>query len=223
MFGNFYHLAIAIGFLVSLILLRKKTGKELVAQKVITITLFLVLIMELAGYYTASKSINNSLLYNTGWIYIESLFLIYYFNLLEIDKKFKRSIFYISLGLLAWGLINSLSFQSPTQVFQFFSFLPFSLFIIFLAIRFLKNLIDMKIYADYNLVLLPHFWICWMILLFYIEAILLFGIYQFRPVLILDNVHLLFTINKLVAGLMYLVFGLAFMLPWLYKKKFIVE
>ncbi|MFC0262508.1 hypothetical protein [Fontibacter flavus] len=223
MFGNFYHLAIAIGFLVSLILLKDKKGKELIAHKVIAFTLFLVLIMELAGSYTASKSINNSLLYNIGWVYIESFLLIYYFNLLEFNEKFKRSIFYISLGLLALGLINSLFFQSLTQVFQFYSFLPFALLIIVLAVRFLTNLMNLRVYADYNLVLLPHFWICWAILLFYIEAILLFGAYQFRPVLVLDNVHLLFTINKLVAGLMYLVFGLAFMLPWIYKKKLVIE
>lgn len=223
MFVNIYHLAIAIGFLVSLILLKEKKGNELIAHKVISITLFLVLIMELAGSYTAYKSINNSLLYNIGWVYVESLLLVYYFNLLEFNKKVKKVILYTFLVLLGCGLMNSLFFQSPTQVFQFYSFLPFALLIIFLAIRFLTNLMNMKVYAEYNLALLPHFWICWVILLFYTEAILLFGTYQLHPVFVLEHVNLLFTINQIVAGLMYLVFGLAFILPWFYKRKFIVE
>ncbi len=57
------------------------------------------------------------------------------------------------------------------------------------------------------------------IFLFYIEALLLFGTYQFHPVFVVNHVKLLFTINQFAAGLMYLVFGLAFMLPRLYKGR----
>jgi uncharacterized protein with PQ loop repeat len=218
MFVSIYLLIIATGFLFSLFPFNKSKGIETTAQNSIVAVLFLALVMELAGAYTASKGINNSLLYNLGWVYVESLLLIFYLCLLEANQAFRRKIGWISLGIVCWGLINSLFFQPIGTVFQYFTFLPFALLIVFLVLRFLIQLIQMKTYADMDLIQLPHFWISWAILLFYFEAILLFGTYQFHPVFVLDHVHLLFTINQLVAGLMYLVFGLAFMLPWLYRK-----
>ncbi|PSL00516.1 hypothetical protein [Cecembia rubra] len=219
MFGGFYLLVIAIGFLFSLFPLRRIQGVESTAQNCIISILFLALLLEGLGDYTASRGINNSLLYNFGWVYLESLLLIYYLIQLEIDWGFKRKIIWASLGVLIWGMVNSLFFQPIDTVFQYFTFLPFALLIIFLVLRFLIQLIQMKTYADRDLIQLPHFWISWAILLFYMEAILLFGTYQFHPVFVLDNLHLLFTINQVVAGLMYLVFGLAFMLPWLNRKR----
>ncbi|MFD2200430.1 hypothetical protein [Shivajiella indica] len=218
MFGSIYLLIIAIGLLFSLFPFPKSKGIETTAQNCIIVILFLALVMELAGAYTASKGINNSLLYNFGWVYAESLSLIFYLCLLEVNRAFRRRIGWISLGIVCWGLVNSLFFQPIDSVFQYFTFLPFALLIVFLVFRFMIQLIQMKTYADSDLIQLPHFWISWAILLFYIEAILLFGTYQFHPVFVLDHLHLLFTINQLVAGLMYLVFGLAFMLPWLYRK-----
>lgn len=220
MLGSIYLFVIAIGFLFSLFPFRKSKGIETAAQNIIIAILFLALVMELAGAYTASKGVNNSLLYNLGWVYAESLLLIYYLSLLEVNQAFRRRIGWISLGIVCWGLFNSLFFQPIETVFQYFTFLPFALLIVFLVFRFLIQLIQMKTYADRDLIQLPHFWISWAILLFYIEAILLFGTYQFHPVFVLDHVNLLFTINQLVAALMYLVFGLAFMLPWLYRRKF---
>lgn len=220
MFGSFYLFVIAVGFLFSLFPLRKNKGLESTAQNVIIAILFLALVMEFAGAYTAVRGINNSLLYNLGWVYAESLLLIFYLCLLEANQVFRSKIGWISLGLVCWGLINSLFFQSIGTVFQYFTFLPFALLIVFLVFRFLIHLIQMKTYADRDLIQLPHFWISWAILLFYIEAILLFGTYQFHPEFVLAHVQLLFTINQLVAGLMYLVFGLAFLLPWFTKKKF---
>jgi len=218
MFDIIYLFIIAIGFILSLISFRKKLGKETVAQNIIIAILFLALVMELAGAYTASKGVNNSLLYNLGWVYAESLLLIFYLSLLEVDQAFRRKISWISLGIVCWGVFNSLFFQPIEAVFQYFTFLAFALLIVFLVFRFLIKLIQIKIYADRDLIQLPHFWISWAILLFYLEAIFLFGTYQFHPVFVLDHMSLLFTINQLVAGLMYLVFGFAFMLPWLYRK-----
>ncbi|MGY6741796.1 MAG: hypothetical protein ACXIUQ_03595 [Cecembia sp.] len=220
MFGSFYLFVIAVGFLFSLFPLRKRKGLESTAQNTIIGVLFLALLMELAGAYSAAKGINNSLLYNLGWVYAESLMLIFYLCLLEVNQKFKRKIVWISLGIVCWGLVNTLLFQPIDTVFQYFTFLPFAFLIVFLVLRFLIQLIQMKTYADRDLIRLPHFWISWAILLFYMEAILLFGTYQFHPVFVLEHVHLLFTINQFVAGLMYLVFGMAFMLPWLYRKSF---
>jgi hypothetical protein len=221
MIGSFYHLIIGIALSVSLFSLWKNTGNERTHQKVIVLILLLGLALELAGYYTASKGINNSLLYNLGFVYLESSLLIFYMGLLEINQNFRKKIFFITIGLFLWGIFNSIFFQSLVLEFQFFSLLPFGLFILFLVIRFLTRIMQMKIYPDHQLVLLPHFWICSAILFFYVEVIILFGTYQFNPQFVVEHVKLLFGFNKFLAGIMYFVFGISFLFP--YQEKFLLS
>lgn len=219
MIDNFYLLAIGTGLIVSLISLNKNSGKERLIQKVIIGVLFWVLIIESIGSYTAAQQINNSIVYNLGFVFIESFLLIYYFSLLEVNKRFKKKIWIYSGILLIWGVLNSLIYQPIDTVFQFFTFLPFSLLIIFLALRFLVQLMKMKTYANYNLVQLPHFWISWMVILFYVEALFLFGSYQFYPDFVVENLTFMFTFNQLIAGLMYVTFGFSFVFPLISPRK----
>jgi len=217
MIGSFYHLIIGIALSVSLFSLWKNSCKERSHQKVIVLILLLGLVLELAGYYTASKGTNNSLLYNLGFVYLESSLLIFYLGLLEINQRFRKKIFFITIGLFLWGGGNSIFFQSLILEFQFFSLLPFGLFILFLVIRFLTQIMLMKVYPDQQLVLLPHFWICSVILFFYVEVIFLFGTYHFNPQFVVEHVKLFFGFNKLLAGIMYLIFGISFLFPHLEK------
>jgi hypothetical protein len=217
MIGSFYHLIIGIALSVSLFSLWKNSGNERTHQKVIALILLLGLALELVGYYTASKGINNSLIYNLGFVYLDSSLLIFYLGLLEINKRFRKKIFIITIGLFFWGIFNSVFFQSLVLEFQFFSLLPYGLFILFLVIRFLTQIMRLKVYPDHQLVLLPHFWICSAILFFYVEVLFLFGTYQFNPQFVVEHVKLLFGFNKLLAGIMYFIFGISFLFPRLEK------
>lgn len=180
--------------------------------------LFLVFFMEMTGDYTASKSINNSLLYNIGWVYLESVLLIFYFYTLEIDALVKKKIRLITISIMTWGLGNTLFFQDITSTFQFFSFLPFAIAIIILSVHFLSKILNLKIFAERNILSVPHFWIV-CALLFFCEAVLLFGTYQFYPKPIIENVALLFNFNRLIAGIMYLTFGLSFFIPFFLSRR----
>ncbi len=213
MFGSFYQLSISLGIVISLISLRKNSGRERFIQKVIVFILLWVLVLESIGNYTASRGINNSALYNFGFIFLESFMLIYYFSLIETSLQFKKKVWIFCGLFILWGFINSYLFQPITLEFQFFSFLPFALLILFLAIRFLIRVMQMKVYAQKNLIRLPHFWISWVVIIFYLEALCLFGSYQFYPSFVLDNVTFLFSVNQIIAGLMYVTFGLAFLFP----------
>lgn len=180
---------------------------------IITYTLALVLVVELIGFYTARQRINNTLIYNIGWVYLESFLLIAYFYTLEQNLFWRKRILQISGTLGVWGIVNSLFLEPIAGALQYFSLLPFAAFLITLAIRLLHHLLNLEVYTQKSLLSTPHFWISSAILFFYLEAVILFGTYYFYPEIIIKNVNIAFTINKLMAGLMYFAFGIAFILP----------
>jgi hypothetical protein len=215
-----YLFVIGLSLVLTFISLRFKEDGKVQGKKIILGILLLVLVFESFGEYTAQKGINNSLLYNICWIYIESLLLILYFLQFEKSKTVKKIILIISSFLLVWGIVNSVFFQPISTVFQFYSFLPNGIFILVLCVWFLYNLLNLRIFKDWNLIALPHFWISTAILFFYIEAVLVFGLYQFSPQFVIDNVSVIFGFNRMMAGMMYLIFGVSFYLPLLFKRNF---
>lgn len=209
----FYLICIGMGLFASLFYWGVKNKPKFKNHNVILIILILVSIMEVAGYYTSRRSINNSLLYNIGWVYVESLLLIFYFYSFQLTQREKKLIRWVTILFFSWGLFNSIFYQNIIFTFQYFSFLPFAIFIVFLSMYFLYKVLTLKMYADRNLLEVPHFWIVTTILFFYIEAIVLFGTYQFYPEIVVANVKLLFGFNRFIASLMYLSFGFSFLVP----------
>lgn len=220
MSGTVYLFVIGLSVVLSLVNFGLKKNNRLQGHGIILGILLLVLVFESIGSYTSSMKINNSLLYNICWVYVESLLLVLYFYKLEKSASAKKKILLVSLLLLLWGIVNSLFFQPISSVFQFYSFLPNSLFILALCVRFLSNMLNLRIFKDWNLIALPHFWISTAILFFYVEAVLVFGMYQFSPQFVVDNVSIIFGFNRMMAGMMYLIFGMSFFLPTLFKRNF---
>jgi hypothetical protein len=198
-------------------------NKKLIPEKgqgIVLAILFFVLIFESIGEYTAEKGINNTLLYNICWVYLESLLLIMYFYQLEYSKTYKKKILIISAVLLGWGIVNSIFFQAISSVFQFYSFLPNGIFIVALSIRLLSNMLNLRIFKEWNLISIPHFWISTGVLFFYTEALFVFGMYQFYPQFVIDNVSVIFGFNRMMAAMMYFVFGISFLLSSMIKKNY---
>ena len=218
MLGSIYHTVIALSLLASSISIFYTKKEEKQIHGLILVTLVWVLLFESFGLITARKGINNSLLYNISWVYIESLILIGYFYLLEKNPLFRKRIIYISAVILVWGLFNSLYLQPIALTLQYFSVTPFGVFIIVLSIRLLRNILNLELYPDHNLLVIPHFWISSTILFFFIESLTLFGTYQFNPGFVVENVGILFGFNKFIAGLMYFFFGTSFIFPHLSKN-----
>ncbi len=206
----FYLTIIGISLSMALVGFIYKSKATLKPFYFILVTLILVMLMESLGKYTAQRGINNSLLYNMGWVYLESALLIGYFLSFEKNEKTKHILTLISIALFSWGATNTLLIQNITNTFQFYSFGPLALYLIFLAIRFLSQLLRLQIYPNHNLLRLPYFWIAITILFFYAEALLLFGTYQYFPEYVIRNVEPLFSLNRLLAGIMYATFGLSF-------------
>ncbi|MCH6235318.1 hypothetical protein [Cognataquiflexum rubidum] len=220
MSGDVYLFVIGLSVVLSLLNFGLKKNNRIQGHGIILGILILVLVFESIGSYTSSMKINNSLLYNICWVYVESLLLVLYFYKFEKSTSAKKNIFLVSFLLLFWGIVNSIFFQPISTVFQFYSFLPNSLFVLVLCVRFLSDTLNLRIFKDWNLIALPHFWISTAILFFYIEAVLVFGLYQFSPQFVIDNVSVIFGFNRMMAGMMYLIFGLSFFLPTLFKRNF---
>jgi len=220
MSGDVYLFVIGLSVVLSLLNFGLKKNNRIQGHGIILGILILVLVFESIGSYTANMKINNSLLYNICWVYIESLLLVLYFYKFEKSISAKKNILLVSFLLLFWGIVNSIFFQPISTVFQFYSFLPNSLFVLVLCVRFLSDTLNLRIFKDWNLIALPHFWISTAILFFYIEAVLVFGLYQFSPQFVIDNVSVIFGFNRMMAGMMYLIFGLSFFLPTLFKRNF---
>jgi hypothetical protein len=220
MSGSVYLFVIGLSVVLSLYNFGINKNNRVKGQRTILGILILVLVFESIGSYTADLKINNSLLYNICWVYVESLLFIAYFYQFENSKTAKKYIILISSLLLIWGIANSLIFQPISKVFQFYSFFPNSLFILALCVRFLHKMLNLRIFKDWNLITLPHFWVCTGILFFYVEAILVFGLYQFFPQFVVENVSVIFGFNRLMAGTMYLIFGFSFVIPNFFKTNF---
>ncbi|WP_194776010.1 hypothetical protein [Pararhodonellum marinum] len=215
---NLYLILLVISLISGLVYFFQKNTPPDHSQKVILGILCIVMAMEFSGSFFARKGINNTLLYNLGWIYLESFMLIGYYFTLKKDRKFQKRIFQIAMMLLIWGMVNSMFFQQIDKVFQFYSFLPFGMLIIYLSMNLLLDIINLRFYPKENLLTLPHFWINCFIIFFYIEALLVFGTYQFFPEMVIANVKVIFGFNRLMAGIMYLTFGLAYFIPMIYQK-----
>lgn len=218
MFGSIYLTVIAFGLIASLLylLFDKKTVHP--TQRIFLGILSIVLILETVGLLTARQRINNSIGYNIGFIYLESLLLIGYFYFMEKNLFFRKIILMVTLFIAVWAMVVSVQLQDIRTVFQYFAFLPFGLFILFLSGRLLGQILNLRMFADWDLLLLPHFWISTAIIFFYLEALLIFGAYQFDPEFVVANVRVLFGFNRFIAGTMYFVFGIAFFIPLIYER-----
>jgi len=216
---NIYLFSIGLSLIAAIVYLAIRTKNKDKTQKVILAILGLVFVMELIGSYTRSININNSLLSNLGLVYVESVLILYYFFKIEKKSNFKQSIRKITYLILFWGLINTSFFQSIFNVFQFFSFFPLSIFILFLSIRFLVKLWNFEIFGNTSLICIPHFWIVVGILFFYTESTIFFGLFQFFPELIFDFIYFFSSLNRLMAGVMYLFFGLSYFTPFFISEK----
>lgn len=141
------------------------------------------------------------------------------FSLLEHKKKLRRLYFVLFGVAMVWGLYNSLFIQPIQTHFQYYSLLPMGLLILGLSVRFFYSVIRLEKYSQADLLSIPHLWIVAFITFFYVEALTLFGFMEFYASANLDIIIAWTKLNRIIAGVMYLSFGLAFYTPNIFEKK----
>src|SRR5690554_4759496 len=190
------------------------------AHRLMFSVLLIAFVLEIIGGVTARFGYNNSLFYNLLFVYLETCLLLYFFYLVFKEEKIKKRIIVTLIIYVVFGLVNSLFFQPIQEEFHNYSYAFGSLALIFFAITFFLKVFDLRKYGDRNLLSIPYFWIVTVILFFYSATF-----FYFTPLRLLYDIEraMIAPLNfiiQLLAGLMYLVFGLAFCAPRLFREKY---
>jgi len=214
---DLYLLFIFIGAVASLLYLFKNNKRYITTNKIILGLLIFVFFFELLGNWTANRNINNHLVYNVCWVYLESMLIIGYFYMLHKKRRIKQMILIFGGIVLFLSILNTILMESFIASFQYNSFAMFSILIIGLSLHFLLKIFRFQIYQNYNILAIPHFWIVVGIFFFYFEALITFGIIFNIPGLEHRIIIGLMYFNRIMAALMYLFLGFSFYSQYIFK------
>jgi len=214
---DLYLLFIFLAVLASGIYFFRNEKRYLTSNKIIFGLLVFVLFFELAGNYTANRNINNLLLYNICWVYLESIVILGYFYMLHKRASVKRVILVLGSLALFFSLLNGIWLEPFVGTFQYNSFALFSILIILLSVHFLLQIQKFKVYQNHNILAVPHLWIVVGILFFYLEALVTFGLVFNVAGLEHRIVMLLMQFNRIMAAGMYVFLGFSFYSQYLFK------
>lgn len=214
---DLYLLFIALGVIASLLYYFFNDKKYIITNKIIVALLIFVLLFEVAGNYTANRNINNLLLYNICWVYIESMMIIGYFYMFHKKEKIKQLILISVVIALSLSLLNTIWLEPIIGTFQYNSFALFSIIIIGLCMHFLIQILKFRVFQNHNILAIPHFWIVVGIMFFYFEALITFGLIFNVAGLEHRLVIGLLYFNRIVAAGMYLFLGFSFYSQYVFK------
>ncbi|WP_373495528.1 hypothetical protein, partial [Aquiflexum sp.] len=161
--------------------------------------------------------INNTLVVNTGYIIIgiSLLFLFFYLILNQSKKPIFLWIIY-----MIWIIINSIYFQPINTTFQNYSWALGSLMIIAMCLYFIYGIFLKNRFEDKNLISVPEFWIVSFLMFFYLCSFLYFISFNFfydqMDIALYQQLNFLI---KIMGCIMYLVMGLAFYAPYIFRKE----
>jgi hypothetical protein len=178
----------------------------------------LITILETLGTYIAGTGKENVIYYNLAFVYLETILILYFFQILFKGNKAKK-IVVIALGaFFFWAVFYSFFFQS-LFVFHNVSYVIGGILLISCCLYFFYGLMKEDWYQDRNLLGLPIFWIVTMIMFFYSGSLLYFASFRFISG---ANIELMIKINYIIqflSILMYWVMGTAFYIPFWLKRK----
>jgi len=213
-----YNLAILLALIIAIsFFFQKKELYDKTYYLVITI-LIMITVLEAYGTYTASRSIRNLFYYNIFFFYGETVLILIYFYLIRINERVKKAILIGSVIFSIWFGLNSLINQPITTHIQTNSYLMGCLLIIAFSGKFFYEIFSFKRYPNGNLLAIPHFWIVTGIFFFYSASFMFFISLQVPNI---DRAFLntIYPIVRWLSGLMYLIMGLAFYAPLIFKDK----
>jgi hypothetical protein len=194
--------------------LGKKEHKK--KHLVIFLILFCVSIQEFWALQLKLSKINNSNIVNIGYIIIGiSLLFVFFYLILNQSRK---PILYWAVYII-WVSINSVFFQPIATTFQNYSWALGSVFIIGMCLYFFYSIFSKNQFEDKNLMSIPEFWIISFVLFFYASSFLFFISFSFfYERMDIELYRQLNFLIKILGATMYIVMGLAFYAPYVFKK-----
>ncbi len=225
---DLYFYTIILGLIASLSVFVFKTDRQYRKAHLLIFSIFVIVVFQEYIALTIKNlnethDNNNSIVYNLVGIYLLIPLYLRFFRMVFLSERMKRRIDISILLLFILGIIDSLFFQPVTEIFQHYMLLYGSLVIILFSISFYYKVFTRNDYINSNLLSIPYFWIITMLFFYYSSTFLIWA--SFSYLLKADYrafVISLFDLNRLLAGVSYLVMGLAFYAPKVFRGKYFI-
>lgn len=185
---------------------------------VIFLILALTAIVEWYGQYLRLSGQNNTIVYNIGYVLIGLSLKFYFFSQAFQDKKEKMLVLLLWTTFMVWSFSNFLFFQTLGE-FHHYSLAFGSFLLIALCFYFFFRIFFKNKYENQNLLAVPEFWIISFFMFFYACSFFYFISFSF----FLDGMDLALVIQlnfliRVLGCIMYLIMGLAFYAPLVFKS-----
>nr|MBI1232733.1 hypothetical protein [Cytophagales bacterium] len=218
---SIFHLCLVLGlfFSASFFGVKEPHREYTLIHRVVFYVLLGTLVSEIiweAYQYSPKDSI---ILYNLLFTYLRITLMLILIYCLPYSCQIQNKVM-LSLWLfLGFGVVNSIWMQNITTSIQSYSQMLGNGIILLFALIFFKDIIRQNKFRDKNLLSLPYFWIATFMLFSFGETFIFYLFSTlFFPVQ-LTNLGFIQMFVKFFAGLMFLVFGIAFYIPLVFEKQ----
>lgn len=211
---SFYIYVILFSLLIGTIPLAFKKRNRL-AHQVILSVIFIGALTEVVGAYYGNRGVNNSWVYNLGFLYLETVFLWFYFLILFNKQQLYRKIFVLSFIFFSlWFAFNSTYLQGFWYTFQTYTVVISSLSIILYSLWFFYLVTFKNLLSEENLLWTPAFWVVCFVFFFYTASFMHFASMSYLIGIDRKLIEALGLILTTLSGMMYLALGIAYNLPY---------
>ncbi|MCC5938139.1 MAG: hypothetical protein JJU34_12735 [Lunatimonas sp.] len=213
--GNLFQFCLFFGLIFSAIyfLLGRPREEYKRTHKVVFGVLMLTFLAEVIWKVAVEINLDSFLLYNLLFVHLRVATMLVFFYYLPFSCQIQDKILLALVVFLVSSLVISLFLQPANVMIQSYSQMFGNGLILFFSLIFFKDIIRQSKYKEHNLLSLPYFWIATFVLFSFGES---FIFYFFSSLFFPSNLYDLGFIQIFVqffAGLMFLVFGVAFYIP----------
>ncbi|EON78873.1 hypothetical protein ADIS_0770 [Lunatimonas lonarensis] len=179
----------------------------------------LTFLAEIGWKIATETQLDGFLLYNLLFVHQKIVLMLVFFYFLPFSCQIQDKIAASLLVYLGVALLNSLFLQPMEGMIQSYSQMFGNGMVLVFSLIFFKDIIRQSKFKEDNLLSLPYFWIATFVLFSFGES---FIFYFFSSLFFPRNLYDLGFIQVFVqffAGIMFLVFGIAFYIPNYLRSK----
>lgn len=221
MHWSIFHFCLFLGLVLSASYFSVRRSKQeyTLIHQVVFAVLLTTVASEVVWQSATVRVSEGFFLYNTLFVYLRIAMMLILIYFLPFSCAIQNKIL-LSLGVFLFaGIVNSLWIQPISTGIQSYSQMFGNGIIILFSLIFFKDIIRQSRFKDTNLISLPYFWIATFILFSFGESFIFYFFTSLFFPIQLNNLGFVQMIVQFFAGLMFLVFGVAFYIPEVFKKE----